>query len=63
MQDSRWGLTRVEQRGRIPSLDLLATLLLLVLDVTAGTGTILDIYSHQTKYGPEMLCNSVHPWG
>jgi len=26
-QDSRWGLTRVEQRGRIPSLDLLATLL------------------------------------
>jgi len=29
MQDSKWGLTRVEQRGRIPSLDLLATLLLM----------------------------------
>jgi len=29
MQDSRWGLTRAEQRGRIPSLDLLATMLLM----------------------------------
>jgi len=29
MQDSRWDLMRVEQRGRIPSLDLLATLLLM----------------------------------
>jgi len=29
MQDSRWALTRVEQRGRILSLDLLATLLLI----------------------------------
>ena len=28
-QDSRWGLTRVEQRGRITSLALLATLLLM----------------------------------
>ena len=27
MQDSRWALTRAEQRGRIPSLDLLATVL------------------------------------
>jgi len=27
MEDSRWGLTRAEQRGRITSLDLLATLL------------------------------------
>ena len=26
MQDSRWGLTRAEQRGRIPCLNLLATL-------------------------------------
>ena len=31
MQDSRWGLTRADQRGRIPSLDLLATLLLMQL--------------------------------
>ena len=29
MQDSRWGLTRAEQRGRINSLDLLDTLLLM----------------------------------
>ena len=29
MQDSRWGLTRAEQRGRIPSLDLLVMLLLM----------------------------------
>ncbi|KAK4824609.1 LOW QUALITY PROTEIN: hypothetical protein QYF61_016878 [Mycteria americana] len=29
MQYSRWGLTRAEQRGRISSLDLLATLLLM----------------------------------
>jgi len=29
MQDSRWGLTRAEQRSRIASLDLLATLLLM----------------------------------
>jgi len=29
MQDSRWGLKKVEYRGRIPSLDLLATLLLM----------------------------------
>jgi len=29
MQDSRWGLTRAEQRGRITSLDLLAMLLLM----------------------------------
>ena len=29
MQISRWELTREEQRGRIPSLDLLATLLLM----------------------------------
>jgi len=28
-QDCRWGLTRAEQRGRIPSLALLATLLLM----------------------------------
>jgi len=28
-QDSRWGLTRAEQRGRITSVDLLATLLLM----------------------------------
>ena len=28
-QDSRWGLTRAEYRGRIPSLDLLAMLLLM----------------------------------
>jgi len=28
-QDSRWGLTRVEQRGRITSLNLLAMLLLM----------------------------------
>jgi len=27
MQDSRWAFTRAEQRGRIPSLDLLAMLL------------------------------------
>jgi len=27
IQDSRWGLTRAEQRGRIASIDLLATLL------------------------------------
>jgi len=26
-QDSRWGLARAKQRGRIPSLDMLATLL------------------------------------
>jgi len=29
MQDFTWGRTREEQRGRIPSLDLLATLLLM----------------------------------
>ena len=29
MQDSRWGLTRTKQRGRIPSSDLLAMLLLM----------------------------------
>jgi len=29
MQDCRWGLTRAEQRGRTPSLDLLAMLLLM----------------------------------
>ena len=29
MQNSRWALTRMEQRGRIPSLDLLPTLLLM----------------------------------
>ena len=29
MQDSRWGLTRAEQRARITSLNLLATLLLM----------------------------------
>jgi len=28
MQDSRWALTRADQRSRIPSLDLLVTLLL-----------------------------------
>jgi len=29
MQDARWGLTRMEEMGRIPSLALLATLLLM----------------------------------
>jgi len=29
MQDSRWGLTRAEQKGTIPSLTLLATPLLM----------------------------------
>jgi len=29
MQDSRWGLLRADQRGRIPSFDLLATLFLM----------------------------------
>jgi len=29
MHDTRWALTRAEQRDRIPSLDLLATLLLM----------------------------------
>jgi len=29
MQDSRWGLSSVEQRGRIPSLTLLAMLLVM----------------------------------
>jgi len=29
MQDCRWGCTRAEQRGKIPSLDLMATFLLM----------------------------------
>jgi len=35
MQDSRWALTRAEQRGRIPSLDMLATCMFTRLCVAA----------------------------
>lgn len=29
----------------------------------AGIGTSFDMYSHQSKHGPEVLCIPVHPWG
>jgi len=46
MQDSRWGLTRVEQRGRITSLNLLATLLLMQPRI-------------QLAFGPTVQCTLV----
>jgi len=48
MQDSRWGLTRVEQHGRITSLNLLATPLFLNESV---------VITQKKKWWLELLCD------
>ena len=69
MQDSQWGLTRVEQRGRIPSLALLATFLLmrpriwLAFWATSTHWWLISSFSSTVSPSPshQVCSQSLHP--